>query len=285
MTRLRVVIVDDHPLFREGLSAVLGDADMDVVGQASTGEEALEMVARTDPDVVLMDLHMPGIGGVEATRQLLAERPHVAVLVLTMMTDDATIAAALRAGARGYLLKEAEPQEIMRAITSVAAGNAVFGAGIADRVLQKASTVGDRVPALPGLTEREEEVLDLVAKGLTNDAIARRLYLSDKTVRNYVSTLFTKLGVSDRAAAVREGQRRGVRRLGLEREILERLDERLLRGRGAAAQQREQQYPQCEHRHRRSGDEARLDAEQQVVARRSHGEERDDAGEPPDRHA
>ena len=172
MTRLRVVIVDDHPLFREGLSAVLGDADMDVVGQASTGEEALEMVARTDPDVVLMDLHMPGIGGVEATRQLLAERPHVAVLVLTMMTDDATIAAALRAGARGYLLKEAEPQEIMRAITSVAAGNAVFGAGIADRVLQKASTVGDRVPALPGLTEREEEVLDLVAKGLTNDAIA-----------------------------------------------------------------------------------------------------------------
>ena len=113
MTRLRVVIVDDHPLFREGLSAVLGDADMDVVGQASTGEEALEMVARTDPDVVLMDLHMPGIGGVEATRQLLADRPHVAVLVLTMMTDDATIAAALRAGARGYLLKEAEPQEIM----------------------------------------------------------------------------------------------------------------------------------------------------------------------------
>ena len=209
MTRLRVVIVDDHPLFREGLSAVLGDADMDVVGQASTGEEALEMVARTDPDVVLMDLHMPGIGGVEATRQLLAERPHVAVLVLTMMTDDATIAAALRAGARGYLLKEAEPQEIMRAITSVAAGNAVFGAGIADRVLQKASTVGDRVPALPGLTEREEEVLDLVAKGLTNDTIARRLYLSDKTVRNYVSTLFTKLGVSDRAAAVAKARDAG----------------------------------------------------------------------------
>lgn len=209
MTRLRVVIVDDHPLFREGLSAVLGDADMDVVGQASTGEEALEMVARTDPDVVLMDLHMPGIGGVEATRQLLAERPHVAVLVLTMMTDDATIAAALRAGARGYLLKEAEPQEIMRAITSVAAGNAVFGAGIADRVLLKASTGGDRVPALPGLTEREEEVLDLVAKGLTNDAIARRLYLSDKTVRNYVSTLFTKLGVSDRAAAVAKARDAG----------------------------------------------------------------------------
>ncbi len=209
MTRLRVVIVDDHPLFREGLSAVLGDADMDVVGQASTGEEALEMVARTDPDVVLMDLHMPGIGGVAATRQLLAERPHVAVLVLTMMTDDATIAAALRAGARGYLLKEAEPQEIMRAITSVAAGNAVFGAGIADRVLQKASTGGDRVPALPGLTEREEEVLDLVAKGLTNDAIARRLYLSDKTVRNYVSTLFTKLGVSDRAAAVAKARDAG----------------------------------------------------------------------------
>ena len=210
MSTLRVVIVDDHPLFREGLSAVLADADMDVVGQAATGEEALEVVPRADPDVVLMDLHMPGMGGVEATRRLLAERPHLAVLVLTMMTDDATIAAALRAGARGYLLKEAEPQEIMRAITSVAAGNAVFGAGIADRILQKASADAGRSPALPGLTEREEEVLDLVAKGLTNDAIARRLYLSDKTVRNYVSTLFTKLGVSDRAAAVAKARDAGL---------------------------------------------------------------------------
>ncbi len=154
MSALRVVIVDDHPLFREGLGAVLADADMDVVGQAATGEEALEVVPRADPDVVLMDLHMPGMGGVEATRRLLVERPHLAVLVLTMMTDDATIAAALRAGARGYLLKEAEPQEIMRAITSVAAGNAVFGAGIADRILQKASADAGRAPALPGLTER-----------------------------------------------------------------------------------------------------------------------------------
>ena len=210
MSALRVVIVDDHPLFREGLGAVLADADMDVVGQAATGEEALEVVPRADPDVVLMDLHMPGMGGVEATRRLLVERPHLAVLVLTMMTDDATIAAALRAGARGYLLKEAEPQEIMRAITSVAAGNAVFGAGIADRILQKASADAGRAPALPGLTEREEEVLDLVAKGLTNDAIARRLYLSDKTVRNYVSTLFTKLGVSDRAAAVAKARDAGL---------------------------------------------------------------------------
>jgi DNA-binding NarL/FixJ family response regulator len=168
------------------------------------------VVPRADPDVVLMDLHMPGMGGVEATRRLLVERPDLAVLVLTMMTDDATIAAALRAGARGYLLKEAEPQEIMRAITSVAAGTAVFGAGIADRILQKASADAGRSPALPGLTEREEEVLDLVAKGLTNDAIARRLYLSDKTVRNYVSTLFAKLGVSDRAAAVAKARDAGL---------------------------------------------------------------------------
>jgi len=210
VSALRVVIVDDHPLFREGLGAVLADADMQVVGHAATGEEALDVVPRADPDVVLMDLHMPGMGGVEATRRLLVERPDLAVLVLTMMTDDATIAAALRAGARGYLLKEAEPQEIMRAITSVAAGNAVFGAGIADRILQKASADAGRSPALPGLTEREEEVLDLVAKGLTNDAIARRLYLSDKTVRNYVSTLFAKLGVSDRAAAVAKARDAGL---------------------------------------------------------------------------
>ena len=210
MSALRVVIVDDHPLFREGLGAVLADAEMEVVGHAATGEEALEVVPRADPDVVLMDLHMPGMGGVEATRRLLVERPDLAVLVLTMMTDDATIAAALRAGARGYLLKEAEPQEIMRAITSVAAGNAVFGAGVADRILQKASADAGRSPALPGLTEREEEVLDLVAKGLTNDAIARRLYLSDKTVRNYVSTLFAKLGVSDRAAAVARARDAGL---------------------------------------------------------------------------
>ncbi len=196
------VVVDDHPMFREGLVTCLSGDVAEVVGQAATGEEAVEVVRRTDPDVVLMDLHMPGIGGIEATRRIAEACPRVAVLVLTMLADDESVKAALRAGARGYLLKESSPSEIRQAVDTVMHGSAVFGAGVADRVLAAASSTGRDRPSIDGLTEREDEVLGLLARGLTNAEIAARAYLSEKTVRNYVSILFTKLGVSDRAAAV-----------------------------------------------------------------------------------
>lgn len=210
VTECTVVVVDDHPMFREGLAAfvdLLPDAT--VVGQAGSGEEAIELVGRTAPDVVLMDLHMPGMNGVEATRRIVAGHPGTAVLVLTMLNDDASIVAAMQAGARGYLLKEATPDEIRRAIGAVAAGDAIFGAGVADRVLASVANRQARPAALRDLTEREHEILDLVAAGLTNSAIATRLFLSEKTVRNYVSQLFTKLGVNDRAAAVAKARDAG----------------------------------------------------------------------------
>lgn len=200
---IRVVVVEDHPLFRSGLVGILGDLDgFEVVGEAASGEQADELVAATDPDVVLMDLHLPGISGVEITARINARQPDTAVLVLTMLDDDATILAATQAGARGYLLKEATPDEIVRAVEGVAAGQAVFGGAAAARVLTALADPNRGVRPLPDLTEREVEVLGLMARGLTNSAIAERLYLSDKTVRNHVSNIFTKLGVSDRAAAV-----------------------------------------------------------------------------------
>ena len=205
----RVLVVDDHPLFREGLCGLIRELpSVDLAGQASTGEEALELVAATEPDVVLMDLHMPGIGGIEATRRMTAAHPGTAVLVLTMLDDDQTLRAAVAAGARGYLLKESTPDEIVGAINSVVSGQAIFGGAIGARVL---AALSSRPPSrsVDGLTDREEEVLDLLARGLTNAAIAERLGLSGKTVRNHVSNLFTKLGVADRAAAVAKARDAG----------------------------------------------------------------------------
>lgn len=200
---IRVVVVEDHPMFRNGLVALLGELDgIEVVGEAATGEQAEEVVAALDPDVVLMDLHLPGMSGVEATSRITTRQPRVAVLVLTMLDDDSSLLGAMRAGARGYLLKEAAPQEIVRAVEAVAAGQAVFGGAAAARMLAALSAVTEGPRPLPMLTDREAEVLELMATGLTNTFIAERLYLSDKTVRNHVSNIFTKLGVSDRAAAV-----------------------------------------------------------------------------------
>lgn len=202
MSVVRVVVADDHEMFREGLAGLL-DAmtDVEVVGRATTGEEAVEQVARTTPDVVLMDLHMPGMGGVKATEVLHRQHPDTAVVALTMLEDDATVRRAVAAGARGYLLKESRIEDVVRTIRAVAAGQVVFGGSITARVL---AAVADPSSSrrLIGLTEREEEVLDLLARGLTNTAIAERLSISSKTVRNYISVLFDKLGVSDRAAAV-----------------------------------------------------------------------------------
>ena len=209
----RVLVVDDHPLYREGLLTALAAAPgVDVVGEAGDGAEAVELVALLRPDVVLMDLHMPGMTGVEATRVVGERHPDVAVLVLTMLDGDDAVFAAMRAGARGYLLKGAGRDEITSAIASVARGEVVFSAGIASRVLSFFSGPPARTTAQPftELTEREREVLDLVARGLTNPAIARRLVLSEKTVRNHVSNVFTKLQVSGRAEAVARARDAGL---------------------------------------------------------------------------
>jgi DNA-binding NarL/FixJ family response regulator len=200
---LRVVVVDDHPMLRQGLVALLGAIDrVEVVGEAGTGEEAQGVVAEVVPDVVLMDLNLPGMSGTEATAGITAQHSGVAVLALTMLEDQANIVAAIRAGARGYLLKEATPEEIVRALDAVANGQAVFGGAAATRVLTALAADERETQPLPELTDREREVLGLLARGLTNAAIAQRLYVSDKTVRNHVSNIFTKLGVNERAAAV-----------------------------------------------------------------------------------
>ncbi|WP_066366480.1 response regulator [Herbidospora mongoliensis] len=202
---IRVLVVDDHPVFREGFAALLGSIDdIDVIGTASNGVEAVEKVLRQHPDVVVMDVSMPEMDGIEATRRVLAERPETGVVVLTMSEEDGTIFDALRAGARGYLLKGAEPDEVVRAITTVAGGGVVFGAVLATRI---ADFLTSRPPVMSGetfptLTAREREVLDLVAAGLSNTQIATRLFLSQKTVRNHVYAVVTKLQAADRAEAI-----------------------------------------------------------------------------------
>jgi DNA-binding NarL/FixJ family response regulator len=213
MTALRVLIADDHPVFRRGLHAVLAGADgIEVVGEASTGEEAIAAAAELHPDVIAMDLHMPGLNGVEATRRIVAESPHMAVLVVTMLDDDDSVFAAMRAGARGYLLKDAEQAQILDAVRSVSQGEVVFGPTIADRVLAYFGAPGLLKPVVPfpELTEREREVLHLIAQGHSNDAIARQLFLSGKTVRNHVSNIFSKLQLADRAEAIVRAREAGL---------------------------------------------------------------------------
>ena len=211
MTALRVVVADDHPVFRSGLRTLLEDLGMQVVAEAADGHSAVELAMTHAPDVVLMDLQMPGVSGLEATRRLSGAAPGIRVLVLTMVEDDGTLFAALRAGAAGYLLKGAGPDEIDRAVRGVAAGEAVYGAGVADR-LRAMFTAGPAPAAapFPQLAERERDVLALLASGASNTEIARRLFLSDKTVRNYVSSIFSKLGVRDRAQAIVRAREAGL---------------------------------------------------------------------------
>lgn len=201
---IRVVVADDHVMFVRAITTLLaGEPDLEVVATASTGAEAVRATLEHRPDVVLMDLHMPDLNGIEATRQLAAAAPHVGVLVLTMFDDDDSVADAIRVGARGYLLKGARQEEVARAIRSVHSGDLIVGRQLARRM---SGLIGDRgaaaVRPFPSLTDREVEVLDQVARGLDNTTIARRLYLSEKTVRNYVSGIFTKLAASSRAEAV-----------------------------------------------------------------------------------
>ena len=209
---VRVVVADDHPMVRYGIAAVLEQVDrVDLVGEAADGDELLAVVRREQPDVVLTDLSMPGRSGLEALRALATSDPDLPVLVLTMHADDSSVLAALRAGARGYLIKGADGAELVRAIEAVAAGDAVYGGPVASRI--RALLVGPREPAgppFPELTEREREVLDLLAAGMRNHAIAHRLGLSEKTVRNHVSTVLTKLQVPDRTAAALKGRKAGL---------------------------------------------------------------------------
>lgn len=207
---IRILIADDHPLFRFGLRALLNAmADTEVVAEATTGDDALALAASERPDVVLMDVHMPGMGGIEATRRIRETSPDIRVLMVTMLDDD-SVFAAMRAGARGYVVKGAEPAEVLRAIRAVADGEAIFSPGIAERLMHYFASPpqGASVPtraggvAFPELTAREREVLGLIAQGLTNTAIAEQLVLSPKTVRNYITEIFSKLQVADRAQAI-----------------------------------------------------------------------------------
>lgn len=202
MTVIRVVVVDDHPFYREGVKSMapLVDPGIRIVGEAGDGESALEVIALEQPDVVLMDLSMPGVGGLETTRVVRSRHPDIAVLVLTMMQDDSVI-AALDAGAGGYLLKDASVEDVCRGIRSVHGGELVVGGQVATRLLGRVRGSTGLERAFPALTVREREVLALVGEGAGNAEIARRLFLTPKTVRNYVSALVSKLGVDDRSAA------------------------------------------------------------------------------------
>jgi DNA-binding NarL/FixJ family response regulator len=209
---VRILVVDDHPMFRLGLVALLGSMDgLEVVAEAATLAAAVAAVDEHDVDIVIMDLHLGDDSGVAATREVLARRPGVGVLVVTMLDDDDNVVAALRAGARGYLLKGAGPTEIERGIRAVAAGEVLLAPGVASRAVPLL-TGARRVAAepFPQLTEREREVLELVAQGLDNLRIARRLALSDKTVRNHVSNILNKLAVNDRSAAVARARDAGL---------------------------------------------------------------------------
>lgn len=200
---LRLLIADDHPIFRKGLRALLATVDgVEVVGEAAGGAEAVRLAADLRPDVVLMDLHMPDGDGLTAVRHL-AAHPSIHVLVVTMFEDDDSVFAALRAGARGYVLKDMDDAEMTRAIKAVGHGEAIFSPAVAERMMAYFGTMASNPsPAFPDLTESERNVLRLMARGLRNDAIATELALSPKTVRNYISSIFDKLQVADRAQAI-----------------------------------------------------------------------------------
>jgi DNA-binding NarL/FixJ family response regulator len=214
VTDVRVLVVDDHPLFRKGLAATIEALpDMVLAGVASDGADAVEAVRHDPPDVVLLDLAMPGMGGIDAAVEIGRVAPQVAVLVLTMSEDPESLFAAVRAGARGYLLKGADEAEIRRAVLAVADGDAVFGAGVASYVLGHFGSRpvgGIRPPVFPELTEREREILVLMAQGLGNAGIAHRLVLSQKTVRNHVSNVLGKLHAESRDEAVRRAHEAGL---------------------------------------------------------------------------
>lgn len=218
MDKISLLIADDEPSFRSGLRALLDSADdMTLAGEAVNGEEVVRLAAMLQPDVILMDIHMPdaagaGLNGIEAARRILRISPHIGILMLTMFEDDDSVFAAMRAGARGYLLKGALKAEMLRAIRAVASGEAIFSPAIAQRMMGYFANVRPTTTAdiFPELTEREREILDLIAQHLSNSEIAERLTLSPKTVRNHISNIFDKLQVADRAEAILRAREAGL---------------------------------------------------------------------------
>ncbi len=213
MEPLRVLIADDHPLFRKGMRALLeSQAETEVVGEATTGEEAIALAASLAPDVIVMDLQMPAGGGIAATRAILNASPHIRILVVTLFEDNESVFTALRAGARGYVLKDADEREMARAIQAVGRGEAIFSPAVATRLMDFFAAPHPAVPKdmFPTLTDREREILGLIAQGHTNADIARQLSLSVKTVHNYVSNICSKLQVADRAQAIIRAREAGL---------------------------------------------------------------------------
>ncbi len=212
METLRILIAEDHPLFRKGMVFLLSSVpEFEVVGEAATGEEAVTRAAELRPDVILMDLQMPEVNGIEATKRILQDSPSVRILVVTLFEDDDSVFAALRAGARGYVLKDADEEEMILSIRAVSRGEAIFSPAIAERVLAYfASPMPAPPQAFPSLTDREREILNLIAQGHPNPSIAKELSLSTKTVGNYVSNIFTKLQVADRAQAIIRAREAGL---------------------------------------------------------------------------
>ena len=213
MDKLTILIADDHPVFRKGLRALLASMPTtELVGEATTGEEAIKLAEQLQPDVILMDLQMPGGGGLPAIRQIVQTSPHIRILVVTMFEDDDSVFAAMRAGARGYVLKDMDDEDITRAILAVGHGEAIFSPAIAQRMMSFFSARPALPPDIfPELTESERNVLRLMAQGANNDAIAHQLALSAKTVRNYVSNIFSKLQVADRAQAIVKARDAGLK--------------------------------------------------------------------------
>jgi DNA-binding NarL/FixJ family response regulator len=217
METIRLLIVDDHALFREGLRALFSTVeDIELVGEATSGQEAVDLAEEIQPDVVLMDIDMPGTNGVQATRAILRKTPSVGVVMVTMLEDDASVFSAMRAGARGYVLKGAQPKELVETIRAVASGQALFGPSIASRMMRFFNEYGERFEAslpedsFPELTPRELEVLELIAEGHKNSQIAEKLVISDKTVRNHITNIFSKLQVADRAQAIFKARQAGL---------------------------------------------------------------------------
>jgi DNA-binding NarL/FixJ family response regulator len=212
MDKITILIADDHPVFRKGLRALLlSMPNMELAGEATSGTEAVRLAEQLQPDVILMDLQMPEGGGLVAIRQIVQTSPHIRILVVTMFQDDDSVFAAMRAGARGYVLKDMNDEDISRAILAVASGDAIFSPAIAERLM----SFFNARPALPveifpELTESERNVLKLMAQGENNEAIAKQLSFTSKTVRNYVSNIFSKLQVADRAQAIIKAREAGL---------------------------------------------------------------------------